>query len=78
MNIIKKWLGFLFDLLFNIVLFGEIYFGKEYMFLGFVYLNFNMIVCVRWIYNEYEFLLYGEKLNWVLWVWIFIIKIGFI
>lgn len=78
MNIIKKWLGFLFDLLFNIVLFGEMYFGKEYMFLGFVYLNFNMIVCVRWIYNEYEFLLYGEKLNWVLWVWIFIIKIGFI
>lgn len=78
MNIIKKWLGFLFDLLFNIVLFGEMYFGKEYMFLGFVYLNFNMIVCVRWIYNEYKFLLYGEKLNWVLWVWIFIIKIGFI
>lgn len=77
MNIIKKWSGFLSDLPFNTASFGETYSGKEHTFLGSVYLNSNMIACVRWIHNKYKFPLYGEKSNWVLWVWISITKIGF-
>lgn len=76
----KKWSGFLSDLPFNTASFGETYSGKEHKehtFLGSVYLNSNMIACVRWIHNEYKFPLYGEKSNWVLWVWISITKIGF-